>query len=280
MIDLSIVIPAIRPHRWAGVYESIQKSCTRYSFEIIFVGPYPPPEELKDNPQIKYIEDWGGSSRSAQIGLGQASGRLLIRGDYDGHFFEGAIDQCIDLLDSKANKKDGVALRYREGRDFKGKPMAEGYWYARFHFPYRHELLKLIVQNVKKHGGRPHFESLHLGHDYVVCMNVLTDREYAVNLGGFDCSFEHLGFANHDFCYRIQRDGGIIHLSPVEAINVDFEKGNDHRPIEKCHVQMDFPRFIKMYQDPDVVNRIKIDFDNWKQSPAVWTRRFPEGKVK
>ena len=277
-MELSIVIPAIRPQRWVGVYEAMKKSCTKHSFEIIFIGPYDPPDELKDNPQIKCIKDWGGSPRCAQMGIPHATGRLFIRGDDDGHYFPDALDQCIGMYDGLNNPKDGIALRYREGKDFKGKPMDLEYWYARKHFPNAARLAKLRRKNPVKHKDRCTAEELHLPHHFVVCMNVLTSTQLVLDIGGFDCGFEHLGFANHDFCYRLQRDGGTIHLSPVEAINVDFEAGKDHTPIEQCHFEHDWPLLRDMYKDPNVVNRTKIDFDNWKESPEVWDRRFPEGK--
>ena len=72
--DLSIITPAISPERWVDFYNSAKISCTKYSFEIIFVGPYDPPDELKNNPQIKYIKDFGPPTMCNQMGVCIATG--------------------------------------------------------------------------------------------------------------------------------------------------------------------------------------------------------------
>ena len=274
MIDLSIVIPSFRPHRWVEVYNSISQSCTRYSFEIIFVGPYPPPpDELKDNPQIKYIEDWGGPTRCTQIGAISASGRLIMIGLDDVIFFPYAIDESVQFYNT-CNDRDFIVLRYREGFNFTGKIFDDSYYYAKTSY----HTLEFVKTLKKKHRPDCYFEQLNIPDHFRISTNPLLSVNRFIELGGFDCVFEHLAWANHDFCYRIQRDGGIAYLSPVEVFNADFVVGGEHIPIETAVHEHDGPFFRQLQKDPNVVNRIRIDIDNWKQSPEVWARRFPNGK--
>ena len=278
MVDLSMVIPGFRPHRWVEVYNTSLQSCTRYSFEIIFVGPYPPPDELKDNPQIKYIEDWGTSTRCAQIGILHASSDIFARLDDDAFFFPDGLNHAMDLYKT-VGKKDMVALRYREGENFGGEFFPDKSYLAKTSY----HTLEFIRTLKKKHRPNYHFEQLNIPEHYLIAPLILMDKNYFIELGGFDCVFEHLAWANHDFCYRIQRDGGQIHLSPVEVSNINQICDVTHVervPIETAVHTHDGPLLKEMQKDPNIVNRIRIDFDNWKQSPEVWARRFPNGKER
>lgn len=252
MIDISIICAGIRPERWVKLYETAVQSCTRYSFELLFVGPYPLPLELQNNPQIRYIQDWGTSCRCAQIATLSCSGKLIVRADDDGDYYPDSLNQCIDLYYSFNNPKHAIGLRYREGKNFKGKRMQEMVWLAKTNVP--------GIQNVPDH--------------YVNSPNVLMLREYLIELGGWDCRFEHLAFAAYDLAMRIQRDGAMS-ISSMEIMNNNWEpKSKIHKPIELSHTAHDMPLFYAIQSDPKVLDRIKIDIDNWKLSSKVWARRF------
>lgn len=278
-LDLSIVIPGFRPHRWVETYNTISQSCTRYSFEIIFVGPYSPPDELKNNPQIKYIEDWGTPTRCLQIGVANASAALFTLGADDVIFFPDGLNQAMDLYKSVCGEKDIVALRWREGADFSGVYMDDIYYLAKTFY----HTLALIKTLPPKHRPNYHFEQLNIPDHYRLAQNPLMSVHYCKEIGGYDCVFEHLAWASHDFSYRVQRDGGKIHLSPAEVLNCSqiYDATHPERvPIETANTNHDGPLLKQMHKDPNIVNRIRIDFDNWKQSPEVWIRRFPNGKNK
>ena len=280
--DLSIIVPGFRPHRWIEVYNTALQSCTRYSFEIIFVGPYPPPEELKDNPQIKYIEDWGTPTRCTQIGSIHSVGKLLARTDDDSVFFLDGLNQALDLYKNVCGEKDIEILRYREGIDFSGQELPPIYWQAKTHFPKLKDMKVLKKANDYIFGKLFAFEEMHINEDWMVCMLPLISKQYFMDLGGYDCIFEHLSFSAHDLCYRAQRDGGKLHLSPTEITNIEHQGAGhpEHLPIEQSHFENDYPVFAAMYHNAGCSNRIKIDFDNWRNSPEVWTRRFTNGKKK
>ncbi len=255
MIDLSICLPAIRPSYWERLYNSYLKSCQKYSFEVVFIGPHDLPDSLKGKPNIKFIKSYATSVRSAMEGVLICEGRLIAIPADDGYAFPNALDQCIELR-NQHGKQDVVVLRYREGEGMSGLPMAGDYWSVR---------------------GHPLLMSLEIPVEYKLFMQPLMSREYLINIGGWDCRFEHLAFASHDLSYRIQRDGGVLYLSPGEVFNYDyrFQHKGDHGPIHDSHIEHDLPLFVRLYDKPN--NRTSIDFDNWKDCSEVWERRWPGG---
>lgn len=55
--DLSIVVPAIRTTRWEAFYDSILKSCKKYSWQLVFISPFDLPDNLKNKLNIKLIKN-------------------------------------------------------------------------------------------------------------------------------------------------------------------------------------------------------------------------------
>jgi len=133
--------------------------------------------------------------------------------------------------------------------------------------------------------------------------------QYFKDLGGFDCRFEACPMAFVDFGARAQLDGikttykGVI----FECTQFPGEQG-DHAPIHNGQIEHDQPLYEQLW-NPDrtdrnpkiriplypigesafgalkiqktwaqaqafIAARIKIDYDNWKDVPAVWKRRF------
>ena len=111
------------------------------------------------------------------------------------------------------------------------------------------------------------------GH-YLLIMSALMKRSYLVEMGGWDCRFEQPGLAGPDLSVRLQNDGAEVVLGE-RCIDVSHERGTLlHKPIEDAHFQNDRPLFQKIYKRKPSQHRSRIDFDNWKQAPAVWARRF------
>jgi len=253
---LSIVVPAIRVPKWPKFYESIEKSCKNYAWELILVSPFDLPEELKSKTNIKLIKDYGHPTRCLQLGLFEAEGALFFHTTDDALCYEDAIDEAIDFFMKNCNYKDVVNMRYKEGANYSGVTMQEGYWNAWFHGP-----LQL--------SGIPI--------DYKISLHHMLKTDYVIELGGYDCLFEHANFCLHDMMFRLQYDGGRIFDSPKEITTCDHYIGKtvDHGAIYDSHMENDQPLFTKMYSDPDVLkNRVKIDINNWASQSAVWTRRF------
>ncbi|MCX6778611.1 MAG: hypothetical protein NTU97_00050, partial [Candidatus Magasanikbacteria bacterium] len=57
-LDLTIVLPSIRPRNLIKFYKSLQNSCKKYSFELIIASPYLLPEELMTEPSIRFVHTY------------------------------------------------------------------------------------------------------------------------------------------------------------------------------------------------------------------------------
>lgn len=254
--DVSIIMPAIRTPLWDEMYDTIEKSCKNKTFELVMCGPFPLTEKLKSKPNVKMIIDNGSPSRCAQRAAIESSGKLLAHCVDDARFIENSLASAIFLYETICTKKDVINLKYTEGENFNGRTMPSQYWFAHHHPPLRYPSIPM---------------------NYKQCCHHLIDREYFLELGGYDCKFEYQNFNLHDLIFRVQFDGGIIYDSPSDITNCNFypEKTGDHGPIVEAYVDNDEPYFKQLYSDPDILKkRSRINLDNWKNSPDVWKRRF------
>tara|TARA_R110000823_G_scaffold303100_1_gene424417 strand:- start:6189 stop:6998 length:810 start_codon:yes stop_codon:yes gene_type:complete len=254
--DVSIIMPAIRTPFWDEMYDTIEKSCKQKTFELVMCGPFALTEKLKNKSNVKMIIDNGSPSRCAQRAAIESSGDLLAHLVDDAHFIEGALDSAIYLYETICTKKDVINLRYTEGENFNGTTMPMQYWHAHYHPPLRYP-------SIPTH--------------YKQCCHHLVDREYFIEMGGYDCKFEYQNFNLHDFIFRIQHDGGIVYDSITDVTNCNFypEKTGDHAPIVEAYINNDEPYFKQLYSDPELLNkRSRIELNNWENSPPVWERRF------
>lgn len=257
-IDVSLLVPTIRIPNLPNFYKSLQKSCSKYSFEIVFISPFELPDTLKEYNNIKWIQDYGTPSRCSQLGLFECEGELLYHTVDDAIFFEGKVDEGIDLYKKVCGRKDVVNMRYREGPNFSGAEMHPMFWTAWYH-------QELRLPGIPQH--------------YKISLHHLLNREYLMEMGAYDCSFIHMNFNLHDTMFRIQYDGGRLFDSPSSVTNCDqFSVDTvDHKPIFDSHNQEDLPRFRTLYSDPHILQkRSKIDINNWSDSPTIWKRRFKE----
>ena len=187
----------------------------------------------------------------------QCEGRLLLHSVDDSSWVPDSVDLSVDLLDSKQDRKAMVNCRYTEMDGYAGKTFPEIYWNA-YHHPALH------APGVPSH--------------YKIALHFLVDAGYFKELGGFDCGYIYQNFNLHDFAYRLQADGGTIHLSPTDVTNCNHYamRTVDHGPIYDAH-DIDLGRYRAKYSDPNVLRgNLRIPFDNWKNTPEVWDRRFPK----
>jgi hypothetical protein len=152
---------------------------------------------------------------------------------------------------NNANPKDGMCLLYSEGQNFSGtQHLNPSYWVG-----YTHEDQRLPQVNP----------------EWKISPLFLYRKELYEELGGLDCRFEHANLNTHDLSYRVQKMGGVIHLSPVKILGVSWIPGQ--AVITEAHFENDIPLFNELYSSSEFP-RIKIDYKNWKQSPSIWKRRF------
>jgi hypothetical protein len=253
--DISILMPAIRTHNWSKLYESLNLSCKKYKFELVLISPFDLPLSLQQKSNIKLIKDFGNPNRCTQIGLNHCEGKFVYISTDDAIFQENAIDHCIDFYNSKCNFNDCVNMTYLEGDAH--DQLSEHYWIASFHND-----CKLL--GIPKH--------------YKMSMQFLISLDYVKEKGGFDCRYEYSTYALHDFIFRLQADGGTVYHSPILATKCTWFEGVtvDHRPIHEAQTFFDYPKFKELYNSKEDVakDRINIDFDNWKNTPDYWDRRF------
>lgn len=260
MPDFSIFLAAIRPQNWQALYDSI-KVATKREFELIFVGPYPLPDSLKDTPNVKFIQDYGCPTRCYQIGLLACASPYVIFTADDGVFLNnGVFDNALFQLEKESfPTKKIISFRYYEGPRIKNNPIEGVDWWRMGYHQFYSDLP-------------------YVPNEYLLVMTALVSRDYMIKMGGWDCNFKHLGIGAVDLAVRMQRDGAEVDLEGV-FMEMTHSPGHmgDHGPIHDSHCQEDMPYFQKIYSDPTSVTR-KIDINNWMNVPDVWDRRFPSGK--
>ena len=256
-INLSILIPCIRTSEWKAIYDSAIHSAGRYSFEIIFVGPFALPENMKQLPNIEYVEDFGSPIRTQQIALTQAEGEYITWFADDGLFLPNAISQVMNLFHKHGlQKKLVISGKYYEAEGPVNAAIHEDPNYYRLN---HHKALK-----------SPYFPD-----SWLIYNNAFIKRDYLLELGGWDCQFEATAMAHSDLAARAQRDGAVTLLSSFVTAKFGHMPKNtgDHGPVYYAQVQNDEPLYRNIYDDKSCRNRIKIDINNWKNSPDKWTRR-------
>lgn len=262
MKKISLCLAGIRPQFWHDLYKSALISCSRHSFEFVIVSPYPLPEELKQYDNIKHIIDWGSPVRATQIGTLAGDAELTTQPCDDGLFIENGLNEAIDLFDSIGRYNDGIVMRYKEGPGMNAPSFPIEYWNPEYHFdinPYQIE------------------------RGWKIAPQLMLSLQYFKELGGFDCvNLNCCAFALHDISYRMQKEGSVFHLSPMEVMNADnygahgggttYEES--HTPIHVAQTTHDQPFFFAMYSRQSPPIRTRIDLDNWKLAPERWTYRW------
>lgn len=260
MYDISIIMPAIRVPRWDSMYDSITRSCKKYSFELIICGPFQLTEKLKNLSNVKSIIDYGSPSRCAQIAALAASSNLIAHLVDDAIFLENSMDEAIDLYKSQCTRKDVVNLRYTEGHSHNGDPRVFGPQYF-------------------KVSGHPFYRLPGIPQHLDIAPHHIINLEYFKDMGGYDCiNFEYQNHNLTDLMFRIQTDGGKIYHSQNIVTHCDWILSGEHKPIEDAFNMNDTPNFYKIYNHPDALNlrRNSVSIDNWKETPTIWKRRFRE----
>jgi len=277
--DLSVVIAGIRPQNWKAVYNSLLFSCKNYTFELIFVGPFKPPRGLIKDDTIKFIQDFGAVSRASQIGADAASGKLVFFTTDDVIFIRDAIDTVITSYYKTYSKYDIIGMRFREldpSRINFTKPKKINLK------DYPEYLAKMaddcLVNNAAPFKNEPYSPDYWFFQGIPIACQILMDLKTFKDLGGWDCSFDYLVAPAADLGMRIGNLGGNVIQSITEVSLAAYWPGEsfDHKPVHDSCVE-DTQLFEKTRHRN--VSRTHIDFNNWEQSPEVWVKRFPEGKV-
>tara|TARA_R110000744_G_scaffold114363_1_gene213873 strand:- start:1470 stop:2321 length:852 start_codon:yes stop_codon:yes gene_type:complete len=253
--DITFFFPAIRTNLWLGVYESLKKSCKKYNWEILFCGPFPLPEELQNIENVRNVKEHGNVSRAVQVGLTHAQGKLIFIGNDDTVYREDEFDAALDLYNSECGPRDIMQCMYVEQGEKGGEPQPDEYWSVAFHGAFKN--LKGIDQTWK------------------LATEPVMHRSHFFDMGGFDCQWEYMDGSTHDFMWRSQRTGSKIVNSPSYVGDMNWwpDHQGDHGPIHDAMVHHDQALLFSVWGTEN--DRYKINYDNWKEQPSVWKRRFP-----
>ena len=253
-IDLSVIVPSIRVANLPALHASLEASCAPHSFEMVVVSPYEIPAELLSKPNVKYLNDFGCPSRCVQRGSTIAEGHLVMWMSDDAESSKaGSLGECISLFQNGTiTEKDAICLRYVEG-DNDESVFPDEYWSAHTH------------PDQRLTGIPSHYKIAPLG---------LYSLSFFRSIGGLDCQWEHINYNLHDLAFRLQRNGGNIYLSPSYCAKFYWSWiTSDSGPVQEAWRCNDKDLFAQVYSQ-DQSSRIKINYENWKQSPEKWKRRF------
>lgn len=248
-IKISIIVAGIRNNNWFNLIQSIGEA-TQEIFEVIFVGPFNPPEELSNLSNIHYYKDFGSPNRCQQIGVCLASGQFLGWMADDCLFEKNTLQNVINTL-NKGQEKSVVVTKYTEGNC-------------------------IIQSNDYYKMGNAYPKSEYIPHNWWIFNSAFFYRTYFEKLGGWDCQFEGTCLAHADLAVRTQRDeASVIMLdeSICQCGHMPTTNG-DHAPMHYAQLINDEPLFQRLYQDKECLNRKYVSMDNWKQSPNIWKKRF------
>ncbi len=255
-MKLSIIMPGVRVQNWLEVYESIPNATTlpKEEYELVIVSPYDLPSELQNIDNVRLIKDKGCPTRCHQLGLLYSKGEFVIWGADDGVMLRGlALDKAFAVISQ--DEKDIVSLRY--GEDHKAAKLEKLSWW--------HMKNNKLLRRLK-----------HVSNNYLLIMIALIRRSYLMEIGGWDCRFEQPGVSCVDLAVRLQNGGArpILGEKLWHFRTMPGEEGGSQKPVIEASRLNDIPLLTSTYNHKSSIGRFMIDFDNWKQAPEVWSRRF------
>jgi glycosyltransferase involved in cell wall biosynthesis len=254
--DISIPIPTIRIENLSNLYDSIDKSFTEGSWEIIFVSPYPLSDDLLCKDNVKYIQDWGCPTRCRQMGLVHSEGEWICYAADDVLFFPNSLDVAYQQLQS-VDYKTAVLGKYTEGNRDNPLMLTDDYYRMDFH-----DAFKDIQPSLSK--------------SYYLFMSGLVSTKLVKEVGGWDCQFQTCAMSCMDLSMRLQNYGLKILTTNEPLFHASHMPNTtgDHAPIHYAQIIDDQPLFNQLYTSDNPEKRIKIEIDNWKNCPSKWERRF------
>lgn len=259
-VQISVLIPSIRPTLLEGVYDSINKSFSG-KWELVLASPYPLPDALKDKTNIIYIEDHGTPIRGRQRALIAATGEYICYAADDVVFYPNALNIAYESLKDK-DYKTLVVGKYMEGEEENPFMQSDEYWKL-----YTHDPLKPIIPDGKRH--------------YLLINTGLISRKLMLEIGGFDCKFEACAISCVDLSIRLQNYESKCILQNEAFFYATHLPGGqgDHGPIDRGQVMHDQPLLQAIYLDHRSKYRAAIDVNNWEKTSDYWERRYGPRKA-
>ena len=265
--DVSIILPSIRPHFLETFYASAESACKEHSFEIIIPTPFDVPEEIKRRNNVKVIKTHATATVAKQMAIQLCNAEFLYNITDDGFLMEGVIDKAVEMHKTTLTDKDVINMVYVEGVNVLDSvtlqpkssdvcPWPSAMWDARF-WP------DMQIPGIKQ--------------GWQIALHFFMKLDYFYKLGGLDCRWEYSNHAILDLMFRIQQDGGkLVEFPSVAAAFTHYPgKIGDHGPVHDAQTGPDTALFRSIYdKEEGIADRVVIDYNNWKEQPDVWTRRF------
>lgn len=256
--QISLVIPAIRPELYQGVYDSFLNTW-HGTFEIIFVSPYDmPPLKLNPRGEIQWIRDYGCPSRALQIGWIKARAQWVSFGTDDATYDPNTMNRAWEIIrDTGFDYKTFVTCPYTESDHWSKWMLTPFYYLAWFHSGVRHWNIPPTT---------------------VLYMYGLISKQLLQEIGGFDTKYESMALTYVDLSLRMKFHGckGIIGKERIcHCVWQDREK-SDHSPVHHACVDHDIPLLKGIYFDRKFKPVVKIDVENYKWSAEKWPRRHKQ----
>lgn len=289
-MDLSIIMPGLTPQEWTRVCKSVDEAAKKISWEMIIVGPNEPEPELMTRTNIRYVKSLGSPTRCIQEAQTYAQGEYSCHSVEDCSYVPDAFDKCFDIFDSKSRD-----LKYMLcGKYLEGVSTDKTHLFPKKHRKHRtpghipHFLGGFYTASDIRIYGDPaqwklHYHPVQRGkfipQDWNVIHLGVFKTEYFRNLGGLDCRFQCQAMAHCDLAVRAQRDGATIGLTDDFFMYIDNTIGMPtvrdaaHGPVVYGQIENDQPLYASIYNSPDSLQRININYNNWKDAPEVWVRR-------
>ncbi len=259
MLGLSLIVPTIRVEHWGRVYDSMLVSCTKYPFEIIFVGPNTNLHFMQstrffhgytnfsesDCGSVRFIKSLASPNKCQQLGLLEAKYDFVTHFADDAVLHPNMIDKCIDILLEDNSEKHVVLTKYSEGDQI----------------VHNDDYYKLTKAYPK---------CRYIDDEWWIFNSAIFWREYLLYLGGWDSLFQVPCMGHADLAVRAQRDNCKISFIKESFAHCDHGQA-DHNYIAFAHGCEDAPLYEYIHNNyPD---RIRISPDNHLNAPDVW-RRF------
>lgn len=271
--DLTVLMPAIRVERWIGVYDSISKSFSG-SWELIIITEKEVPEELKNKDNVKIVFSERSPMQKQQQALNEVEGRYVTVMSDDQLWYPGKLDEAFKLTDKNDHKKM-VIMKYTEGPEF-NFPDAERVrlgQHVRTNYDWMGDNRYYIIQwhSTCELTGMPKEKPA------PVTSTAFISTKLLLETGGWDCQFQVQGIGNCDHAMRMINHGCTFEVFGGPRVFCSYhgymeEGSGDHGPLHGAILDEDIPLLETLYsvERPD---RVFIELDNWKRTPAIWKRK-------
>jgi hypothetical protein len=247
LVDLTVVVPSIRPEKIKRMADSLKEAVGEYSYELIVAGPY----DASKIVDCLWLESLASPNLCVHKAIVEkANGKYVKWSTDDAVYYRNGISNLLN----KMRGKDcfGVVKYTEEGPPGYPSGRDDIYYTAVTHADLRR------LPGVKSH--------------YKIAPVAIYHKTEFIALGGLDCRYEHINLSTHDLAFRMQEYGEEAIISDEVVMHCDSDgQAVDHRPLDFAHFNNDYPIFADKYKE--MLNKAHISLANYLAYDKPW-RRF------